>query len=545
MSIPPYSCHTFLFPFLWNDGGKTKRKDFERVLSVGKRWIDTSWKCAHVPTGISQADWLQNYAAYQYFTEPANAAIFNTHGDNTIVSCLEYRHRGAPLKDDAKYIITKDAESFPLEINAIRMHLYDSGVAILILELENRQSESLGAVNKINEYGRRINMPFLAPGGFHPLCADRIEILFGDTVFETEDYRATLDKLGEDFQAKTAEISLSYIMKPIQKLIDNDGSDNGGAEVTTKAEEAKESSRKYLIRPCVDDRMFVCCLIRDDNTFRAATVWDASAEDYAYLSNCAKDDHAVSDILYSTVYIENKISCVSRRMKKELLTASVYDRWIDYGTLYATTHHSLFCITGEDRDGKIGLEAAVYNPFLNEYVQLAILALAQRATILALLGEASAVAEGLKDNSQITPDQIDDIERLQAKYVKAQNQLFLAEATVQEQGVEIYNRIREHLYIGVNKTELDAQMTNLRDVANISNDRLERRSDERLNKNLSWLTLISLGVGIVADIPVFFDPDTPNWSKVLAAVIAVMSIAIGCCLLKSTLFKGKKEDRRK
>lgn len=119
------------------------------------------------------------------------------------------------------------------------------------------------------------------------------------------------------------------------------------------------------------------------------------------------------------------------------------------------------------------------SPFLTEYIQIAILALAQRSAILLLSTEAAVVANGFSDDEYITQKQIGDIEALQAKYVKAQNQILLSEVTVQDQGVEIYEMFRKQLYIQQNKQELDQQMNNLRNVAYISNERLERESDKR------------------------------------------------------------------
>lgn len=526
MNTLPYSYHTFLFPFLWNDGGKMKWEDFKEKLSFGDRWVETSWKGEQIPDNKNQTEWLQDYAAHQYFTEAANGAIFNTRGDNTI-RCFDYQNKGKLLKNTkntGKYVIIKEksekneSEVFPinarLDIYRIRLHIYNCGVAILIFELENYQHKSIDEINAINEYGRRINMPYFDLKKAHSICADRIEILFGDTVFERENYKETLDALREDFQSKIADISLDFVMKPIQKLIGGDSE-----IITTKKSEAAKDSEKVYIKPCVDDRMFVCCLIREDKAFKNITDWDSSSCEYTYLSACKKDDHDKPDLLYKTMFIENSITCASRRMKKELLAASVYDRWIDYGTLYAVTHHSFICITGEDNDLKWDLESKVYNPFLTQYVQLAILVLAQRAAILALSGGAASVAEGLQDNISITLDYIGKIESLQAKYVKIQSQLLLSEATVQEQGVEIYNLIREHLYIEGNKAELDKQLNSLWGVANISNTRMLRIADEGRNKLMFWLSVLAVLLGFAPKIPSILSRDTEIWIKIYSGVL--------------------------
>jgi len=492
-----YSYHTFLFPFLWNDGGKLQWEDFSKVLSVGKRWEEISWEEGEIPKGQSKEEWLQDYAAFQYFTEPANNVIFNTRGDN-VVRCFEYRNKETIVSNRGEYIITKGEKVYPLNINKIRLHVYDIGVAILIFELENGKHNTLEAVNEINEYGRRINMPFLVDNGGHPVCADKIEMSFDGISFETENYKETIENLGKDFDGTKESVSLNYIMSPIQKLLDGDGKDNGGYKVTSHA--AHAGWKNLFIKPCVDDRMFVCCLVRDEAFSQKVKEFDMENREYRYLSDCDRrsasgeaEAETISNVLYKLCFIEKNLTCQSGKMKQRILKNSVYDRWIDYGTLYAATHHSLVGLTGDWE----GLQATVIFPFLTQYVQLAILTLAQRAAILLLSGEAAVVAEGLKESENIIPEQILEIERLQAKFIKVQNQLLLFETTIQEQGVEIYKLIRNQLYIETNKQELDEQMSNLREVANISNERMERNSDkiqaeneQKLNKNITILTTV-------------------------------------------------------
>jgi len=530
MSELAYSYHTFLFPFLWNDGGETKWDVFEKVLSTKTRWIKASWEREQIPKDRNTDEWLQDYAAFQYFTEPANNVIFNTR-DNDVVRCFKYQHNGLPLRNNGQYIITKGDEDFTLVINGIRLHVYDIGVAILILELENRVHASIDAVNKINEYGRRVNMPFLKKlnkkenaHDTHPLCADRIEVIFDGTTFETEDYIGMLNDLTNEFETATRKISLNYIMKPIKKLIDGGGKDNGGYKVTSNKEHKELNKLNLYIKPCVDDRMFVCCLVADNVlsdlvkgvgvdgdsfldgwdrrlTNKGGVVHDSGGNQHASYMEGWADETTFSNKLYKLLFVEKDVTCQNTVMKKELLLKSIYRRWTDMGTLYGATHHSLICVTNTN------VVVPVINPFLTIYIQLAILVLAQRSSILALSGEAAEVAKGFTDNTNITSEQISDIEQLQAKYIKAQNQLLLFEATVQEQGVELYRLIREQLYIGKNKEELDKQMSNLRDAANISNDRLERKADKEVSKMINILAIIGVPLGFLQLVSVWFTVD--------------------------------------
>lgn len=563
----PYSYHTFLFPFLWNDGGKTSLERFEKVIDAGSRWVLIAWEDRK--KNDDGGKWRQDYAAYQYFTEEANAAIFNT-SDLNIVRCYEYRDGGNFVSSLWKYCIFKDKEEFLLDINNIRMHVFNTGVAILVLEIENNAYKTIDDVNKINEYGRRINMPYLPTTDTHSLCADRIQIWNNimtekeeDYVFETQDYQKVLTALnGEAFKEESQRIIFDYVMKPIQKLIDGNGKDNGGIKVTSNKQKASE---KYIfIKPCIDDRMFVCCLVADDQL--SQEIKADSNFDYCFLEGWdqrltrvpekgvmdnkgnKKDDYLegwadetyLSNRIYKLLFIENDLTCQNTHMKRELLLKSVYPRWLNTGTLYGSTHHSLVCLTNSF------VEQPVINPFLTQYVQIAILTLAQRSTILALAADATTVSNEIykkdetgKDNESTTLRDIKKIEKLQEKYVRALNQLFLTEVSVQEQGVELYQLIKESLYIDANKAELDGHMNNLRDIANIINDRLERRADDKLNQNLSWLTLIGLGIAILQLIPVF-DQSVSLLGKAVG-ITAVVVVVLGIILLRSTLFNTAKK----
>lgn len=515
MSILPYSYHTFLFPFIWKTSEDKTREEFEKILSVGKRWIDKSWKAEKVREDVKERSaWFQDYAAFQYFTKSANNVIFNTRGDN-LVRCFEYhQHKG-------NYTISKGDAEYHLVINNVRLNVYDIGIAVLIFELENHECKSLDDVNEINEYGRRINLPILiASDGkknvTHPICADKISISFGNITF-TEDYVKTMNSIGTDTAYLEKHIAMNYIMRPIQELLDGRGEDNGGYEVT--ANEEHQNNSVFYIKPCIDDRMFVCCLVRDDDYSNKIKEFDVARGEYRYLSDCYNfnAEGCATEIgldldIYKLMFIETSVTSQSASMRHKLLKRCVYDRWIDYGTIHGVTHHSMVCLTSAYE----GIIDSVINPFLTEYVQLAVLTVVQRAVILLLSDEASEVANGFAGDEVITKEEIESIEKLQARYVTAQNQLLLAEVTVQEQGVEIYELLKKELYIKENIADLDSEISNLRDVADIANARLERLNDEeeakrekKIEDSLTLLSAILGGVSIAEPLSQVFEC---NWA---------------------------------
>ena len=485
--VLPYSYHTFLFPFIWKTNSTVTKEEFYKALDLNT-WKECIWTdiMKRENHRDDSPEWFQNYQAYQYYTESANNAIFNTRGDK-VVQCYEYNHH------DGHYIISKEDIEYQLNINKIRLNVYQAGIAILVFELENQNYKTLDHVNAINEYGRRINMPYLVGKGvFHSLCADRIELKFRDKSI-TENFRHIMDNIHDNIRNK--KISITGVMQPIQYLLDG-----GKNSITANP----ESENMFYIKPATDDRMFVCCMVMDSELSK--DIQGIGKDDLSYLSDIDirlpapndngevvdikgnshadymegwSDPETISSRLYRFLYVETDLTCESNPMKKDLLMTSVYNRWINSGTLYGVTHHSFMAINS----GAKVIIPSVINPFLTIYVQMAILALAQRSVILMLEDEASKVSNGFSEDGTITKKELIEIETLQVKYVKIQNQLLLSEITVQEQGVDLYKMLREQLYLEKNMMDLDSEMKNLRDIASTANAQLERKKAETKEKH--------------------------------------------------------------
>lgn len=487
----PYSYHTFLFPFIWNDNGNVCMEEFSSILSK-KHWVETSWDEEKIPkkaAGRTQEqakeDYFLDYASYQYFTGAARDVVFNSRGDN-VTRVYEFNPDGRPIRNRGQYIITKSydnpekSERFELNINGIKLNLYNTGVGIITFELEYRgikfvdgrraDSRTMDDVDKINEYGRRINYPYWpGQGKSHPLVADRIKIILNGQKFSEELFLENAKTLQDRFDANRDAVSLSFVMKPITDLL-------GG---TVTSFETEKKSDKYFIRPCIDDRMFVCCLVCDPKFAERVKGNYSKGHEYAYLRDCdasvGHDERTVSSALYRFLFIENSVSCNSATMRKALLRDSVYDRWINWGTVYGVTHHSLVCVTGLPDV----VEDSVINPFITTYIHMARMALVQRASLLALEAEASALAESFAPDRSVNIEQLERISKLHEKYVKSQNQILLHEVTAQEQGVELFDMLQKQLYIGRGKQELNSQLQNLYSIANINFDRLQLEAEQK------------------------------------------------------------------
>jgi len=576
----PYSYHTFLFPFIWNDDGKTTMEDFQKKLAP--EWKNVKWENIF-GENVCTDDYKLEYAKYQYFTPAMRKLLFPK--DNLAMMPYVYCDKNdKPIHENANYFIAKTIGSngimettfYKLIINGIKLKIFNSGIAIMVFEMEYKgdkaiairtESEykckrpkiedageykcfpfSLDDINKINEYGRRICLPFIGekdkPG---IITADEIKICICGESTICSDFSEIVEK----FHAGKNEFVLTHIMDSITQLLGDSFTSN------------KEKCGETFIYPAVDDRMFVCCLIVNQNlsdklkgldTIEQSFLngWDKrlvtiGADDAKYITDigCERkyasykegwgDETTFSNQVYKFMFIENDLTCQNTIMKKDLLEKSVYERWTNMGTLYGVTHHSLVCITNENV-----VDSVIY-PFLTLYVDMAIVALAQRATILSLSAQAAEFANNLNTDNLNRIRDIEQIEELQKNYVKAQSQIMLFEVTTQEQGVEIFNMLKEQLYIKENKAELDDQMNNLRDVASITYDHIEHDTDKKLNEKLGIVAIIALILAAFQVIfPLFWDTEC---CLVLRLILTV--IVVGVAVAGGLIYSGKINSPKK
>ncbi|MDR3149677.1 MAG: hypothetical protein LBT88_06685 [Oscillospiraceae bacterium] len=303
-------------------------------------------------------------------------------------------------------------------------------------------------------------------------------------------------------------------MKPIRYLLADINSEYVFTSDYDRVKSKNKKEKLFYIRPCIEDRMFVCCLVSDQEFVPSIANGESLPSDdrytigeYKYIKENYSPKvafsqtipHRASDILYKLLFIDlDDPSSQSRISRRKILENAVYDRWIDYGTIHAVTHHSFFCVTGSHED----VRKSVINPFLTEYIEMAIISLAQRSTILSLSAEAAKFVEGIEDN-KTNKENLGKIEDLQKKYAQAQSQILIFDVTPQEQGVELFDMLTEQLYIKENRQYLDALMTTLRDVANISHERITRNADNILNRRLALVSVIGVMLTLLQVLPTF------------------------------------------
>ena len=439
--IRPYSYHTFMFPFLWNDSNSKwkllKREKFLKCIDR-KLWEDEKYEQKE----NVDSEFIAQFNQYRYFNKAARNAVYTTEGKKSVVYNFRYnlaaldktqKHSawlaGCKGRDNpARYVITKGEKSANLAINGIRLKLFNTGIGMLIFELENYDHPSLDDFNWINDRGRRIYMPFLNDKCECDECADRIYITFAGKPVVS-------GKLKEE----NPKYNSIRLVEPITYLLKNDG-----YSVTTNMEET--NSKTFYIEPIIDDRMFVAgyCV----NAEAANELTSHSENGYRYISDASArfidDKENAAAKWYRTTFVDGGgITCQNQEMLADMISKHTYTRWTEYGSLTGVSEYSMVTLTSADLDNNYYLA----RNFLTEYVEMMILVLAQRESLLAFERMISDSSIGKRDIGQI-----------QKRYIEFQSQLLLKEVTPQQQGIELYKMLLENMFIEEQAAEIEKQI---------------------------------------------------------------------------------------
>jgi hypothetical protein len=459
----PYSYHTFLFPFRWDMNAAKTNEEFVNRLDKSA-WSKMCWN-EEKRLFDDHRDRRIEYNEHEYFHENVLAAIYGSKNEAAVIN-MTYRPKRLKEKPSIQYIIRKKFKSkkgenektWVLDLNAIRLKVFNTGVAIIVYELENYENQTMDDVLKINEFGRRIDIPYVSD--FDNTCS-----LIADSIEISDVCKCDYESIIAKFNDKNADYGfLSPIVTDIL-----------GHRFTFDNEPGKLNCDVIG-----DDRMFVCCLVCNDEMTKELGKWNEQEKMHEWEAECLDKEFGNQSKLYEFAFIDGDGgSCPDRTMRLELLRKHIYRRWSEFGTLTAVTHHSLVCASG------FGGE---YVPFLTMRIQMAILVLTQRASIISLGHEAALLAGGM--NKNIRNSKIKKIQKLQEKYVAFRNQLLFFEASAQEQAVELYKMLQESLYVSEEEQKLEKQLQNLHEIANLKNGRI-------LNKILLFIGVMQVAVPIL------------------------------------------------
>ncbi|MDE7313796.1 MAG: hypothetical protein K2N87_19595 [Eubacterium sp.] len=417
------SVHIFAWPFR-----------FERKKSVFKEMVKKKgWKEKSIKKILNFQDPKANdrdvadcFMLHQYLSHSAKEIFIY----NDICSIYDYPFEA---EKNYEYYFKKGSKEFRLPIAAIQLHVYDYGVGILFIQVWNQSYNDIADIKWINDYGRRVSLPYLSNGEL--LCADELGICLDGSMVQKTDFKKASAEYSDRDDAKTALQQAGFLFALLNCNLNNTGEND------------------IKVNPHTDDRMFVFSLIRD-----------------AELSERVEESQEYEKQLYSILFVDSSdATCQNREMRKQLFTKAVYPRWSDYGTLYGATSYSLCCIT---TDATVVNENVV-RPFLAEYSYIASLVLAQRIGIIAFTAHSGKVVSGLNSKmnwwkSGIGFFRAARLSWIQKQYIDFKNRLLILEASTQEQGIEIYQLLQRQFLVKEEQEILDGKLQSLYEAANIS-----------------------------------------------------------------------------
>lgn len=534
----PYSYHTFLFPFLWNDANKVSRTEFVKCFRKG-------WELDTISETVKPSN-KEFYDQYHYFNRAARNALYTTSAHQSEV-VRNYRYDLERLNPEgsysgnwlsnekrednpAKYVIQKEDKKKELAINGLRLKLFNTGVGMLIFELENYSCSDEESIIFINEFGRRVFMPYLNTNTDRTckLCADCISLMYGGK--EISGASGKVSGAEQEYENETK------LAQPIAFFLSND---NGYSITTSKV---RASKKNFFIEPIIDDRMFVACFYENKDFVNGMAVWEDGKYKYLHdAENYIPNEKSVLDPqgkpsghdnvaaqLYKMMFVDGVgLSCHSRVMLKSLLEKHIYDRWLEYafcddknnlvksGSITGITEYSMITVAS--------FAPAVVAPFLTEYIEMVILVLAQRASLLAFERTISEIA--CQKNKM-------DVDRVQRDYVIFQSELLLQEVTPQQQGIELYDMLIDNLFINKQQKEIENQIKSLFELNTTSHEKTE-----------NCILFILAVLGIVDVVNVIFK----DWFRLcslicgLISLVAVVAIVVWKLARRKNWRKAKRD----
>lgn len=413
------SIHTFACPFQFK--AEFAKQLLEKLQQKG--WCQKNLDFM-VKKQASQ-DAIDCFMRCQYFSQSARDIFINQ--EMNICHVYEYPF---DARKQYQYYVKKEEKEFYLPIDEIELHIYSHGVGILFIRALNG-NYNVSDIKKINDYGRRTCIPYLADKDSFLLCADELGIIIDKNIHNTVKFRKMIDQYLEgtlsEYQQLTRQAQFLYDLLNCN-LEHNQIND---IEVNLLS----------------DDRMFVCTIIRDTQLSKA-------------IENKEYDEKE----LYPILFMDAKgATCQDKNMREQLYADAVYPRWLDWGTIYNATSYSLCCITTEYE----GINASVIRPFIIEYSYFVSLVLAQRIGIMAFADRAANIVAKIGEG-RLKKKHYDEIIDLQKQYIKFKNQILIMEVSTQEQGIEIYHLLQNQMLIKEEQEILNDQLQGLYEISNIS-----------------------------------------------------------------------------
>ena len=486
------SQHIFIFPFTITTSEGVRDHNF--LQEITKALQEAAWEKREFKIEAEEAsEGKRNlrYSEYFYFHGFVQKALYYTGDEDHVMEFFE-----RPIGKNAKFIVSlKDGPEYELKLNKLSLHIFDTGVGILSIELFNDKYSSIDDVLKINDYGKRIYPQYLDE---EKGIEGTKESFLADSITLDLDIDNT-PKIEERFPLDEFRKGHRNVAKYIRKLLGNKfkihSQDNAGKAL-------------YEYRPTIDDRMYAICWYGSDKWSNILKQKDDTGS-YCYEK---------SDMWYRFMYHDGGfLTCQHPTMMHKLIKRSTYQRWADYGAFYGITRYSLTSITDT---GDFAYKT-IRQHMRRQYAQIARLLLAQRASILKFSAEVTKISTEIRkairkrEGLEKIRERVED---LHARYIHFVNSLWFTEVTPQEQGIEMYTQAVEVMRL---KTEIEDLKTEIKELYEYIGLSYDRQSNAQVN-TLTILGAVFLPLMVLTGFfgmnLAFIDPD-PGMRRMIEGLI--------------------------
>lgn len=505
-----YSTHAFMLPLKWDFIGKTHKS----IADLESIEFDDRTKLGEFDKVITACGWTRepyriksaaDFNELTYFHDYVQKVIFDMRhpdegdkdyplGRNRILA--HYNFDRAPGGLYSIYAGDVPSGAYHLQVRSIGVHVFNTGVLILTYNLENRQYPGQADVLKINEYGRRIYPQFLADGdgsltaGVKKVfLANRIELRLEGREPMVEDF-ARYNQL-ENLQTPSGDhrdFRCNQVIHPPAHLAGLLLRCDGESNFVYSTDAALNRGGIVRLSRLTDDRMFFQCWYGNDALAKCLGRPNKTEElqvvpGFAYVE---------SPWWYAFVFGDKAGPSIANtvKMRYDLKQCSL-DRWVNYGTVYGFTRDSMVAISQSDVTLKKHGAPDLKIHMQTMYYQLAVICLAQRASVLRFSGEVTNLTDLARNNEE---DSVKRIKSLYLNYIEFINKIYFREVTSQIQGIEIYKKMQEQMEIARDVRDLDTEIEELHRFANL----LVQEKEAKEAKQLTLLATLLLPATLIA-----------------------------------------------
>jgi len=404
---------------------------------------------------------------------------------------------------------------------------------------DKNNSELSDNVLLINQYGRRIFPPFkdLRSKDFGKMeflgegnprypnslegakmreMPDFIKIVDNNKYEQKEDDRTVEEDWTFD---KKPSKCISYIPKHILKLL---FLKNDSAKEFYQTE-INETVLGIDLIPVLDDRMFVLCwmgaeqltpefkekkLNRTSEQKKYGNILSGicerqlgdyeagglhrNSDNYKYLAGNRSIDgygYVTNDYWYQFLFVDGLTkTCQNELLQQKLALTHTYDRWVESYSLIGVTRYSFIMMTAPLEVLKQPDINAAFLPenFATIYFRMVSLVLLQRSMILDFSDEISKInfksreKEKNEKNTKTEDKTFVVVRELYEDYRNFINKIYFREVTAQEQGIELYDMLQEHLRVEKQAKELEKEFDELHRLMNLLNEEKKKENEKEM-----------------------------------------------------------------